>query len=87
MAQGESSLPSELKFGDLWDFKLESGAIIRNCQIGYHTLGKLNYDKSNVVLWPTWFTGSSEGQGISRAVSTARIAQCVKPRARIFLVS
>ena len=60
MAQGESSLPSELKFGDLGDFKLESGAIIRNCRVGYHTLGKLNDDKSNVVLWPTWFTGSSK---------------------------
>ena len=52
MAQGESSLPSELKFGDLGDFKLESGAIIRNCRIGYHTLGKLNEDTTRwtVVL-------------------------------------
>jgi len=60
MAQGESSSVSELKFGDLGDFKLESGAVIRDCRIGYHTLGKLNEDKSNVVLWPTWFTGSSK---------------------------
>jgi homoserine O-acetyltransferase len=60
MAQGESSSLSEQKFGDLGDFKLESGAVIRDCRIGYHTLGKLNDDKSNAVLWPTWFTGSSE---------------------------
>ena len=60
MAQGESSSAPELKFGDLGDFKLESGAVIRDCRIGYHTLGKLNGDKSNVVLWPTWFTGSSK---------------------------
>jgi homoserine acetyltransferase len=60
MAQGEPSPAPELKFGDLGDFKLESGAVIRECRIGYHTLGKLNEDKSNVVLWPTWFTGSSK---------------------------
>jgi homoserine O-acetyltransferase/O-succinyltransferase len=60
MAQGESSSAPELKFGDLGDCKLESGAVIRDCRIGYHTLGKLNDDKSNVVLWPTWLTGSSK---------------------------
>ena len=60
LAQGESSSAPELKFADLGDFKLESGAVIRDCRIGYHTLGKLNDDKSNVVLWPTWFTGSSK---------------------------
>src|ERR1700736_1281396 len=57
MAQSESLHSSELKFGDLGDFKLENGAVIRDCRIAYHTLGKLNDDKSNVVLWPTWFTG------------------------------
>lgn len=60
MAQSESLHSSELKFGDLGDFKLENGAVIRDCRIAYHTLGKLNDDKSNVVLWPTWFTGSSK---------------------------
>jgi hypothetical protein len=30
MAQGESAPAPELKFGDLGDFKLESGAVIRN---------------------------------------------------------
>jgi homoserine O-acetyltransferase len=60
IAQSESLHSSELKFGDLGDFKLENGAVIRDCRIAYHTLGKLNDDKSNVVLWPTWFTGSSK---------------------------
>ena len=40
MAQGESAPAPELKFADLGDFKLESGATIRDCRIGYHTLGK-----------------------------------------------
>ena len=60
IAQSEPLHGSELKFGDLGDFKLENGAVIRDCRIAYHTSGKLNDDKSNVVLWPTWFTGSSK---------------------------
>lgn len=42
------------------DFKTSGGGIIKNCTIGYRTLGKLNADKSNVVLWLTWFSGTSE---------------------------
>ncbi|NOR86858.1 MAG: alpha/beta fold hydrolase, partial [Bacteroidales bacterium] len=33
---------------------------IKNCKIGYRTVGKLNADKSNAILWPTWFGGTSE---------------------------
>jgi len=33
----------------LKDFKLESGEILRGLKIAYHTYGKLNKDKSNVV--------------------------------------
>ena len=60
LARGESLPVPELKYAELGDFKLESGAKIRDCRIAYHTLGTLNADKSNVVLWPTWFTGSSK---------------------------
>lgn len=42
------------------NFKTVSGKEIENCIIGYSTIGKLNADKSNVVLWPTWFAGKSE---------------------------
>jgi homoserine O-acetyltransferase len=48
------------QFAELGDFKLESGAIIRNCRLGYRTFGKLNGAKSNAVVFPTWFTGTSE---------------------------
>jgi homoserine O-acetyltransferase len=44
----------------LGDFKLESGAVIREFQIGYRTLGTLNADKSNAILFPTWLGGRSE---------------------------
>lgn len=51
---------SELKFAELGDFKLESGEYIRECKLAYRTFGKLNADKSNAVLFPTWFSGTSE---------------------------
>jgi len=35
---------------NIGDFSTTEGGIIKNCKIGYQTLGKLNTDKSNVVL-------------------------------------
>jgi homoserine O-acetyltransferase len=49
-----------LKNASLGDFKTVSGKEIRNCTIAYRTIGKLNADKSNVVLWPTWHQGKSD---------------------------
>jgi hypothetical protein len=51
---------AELKFANLGDFKTTGGEVIKEAKIGYRTVGKLNSDKSNAVLWPTWFTGTSE---------------------------
>ena len=51
---------SELQLVNIGDFKTSKGDIIKDCKIGFRTVGKLNVDKSNVVLWPTWFTGTSE---------------------------
>lgn len=39
---------------------LASGERITDCEIGYRTFGTLNKDKSNAVLVPTWYGGSSE---------------------------
>ncbi|MDH5598848.1 MAG: alpha/beta fold hydrolase [Cyclobacteriaceae bacterium] len=41
------------------DFFTTEGKIIKDCKVGFRTVGKQNADKSNVVLWPTWFGGSS----------------------------
>lgn len=51
---------TEQKFAELGDFKLESGEVIRSCKLGYRTFGTLNADKSNAILFPTWFGGTSE---------------------------
>ena len=49
-----------LKTVSLGSFKTVGGNEIKNCIIGYTTLGKLNADKSNVVLWPTWLGSKSK---------------------------
>ncbi len=64
------------QFASLGDFKLESGEVIRDCGIGFRTFGTLNADKSNVVVFTTWFSGNS-GQlagnfGPGRLVDTSR---------------
>src|SRR5579872_6888247 len=48
------------QFASLGDFKLDSGEVIRDCRIGYRTLGQLNGDKSKAILFTTWFSGNSK---------------------------
>ena len=48
------------QFANLGDFQLENGQIIQDCRIGYRILGEMNPEKSNVILYPTWFGGTSE---------------------------
>jgi homoserine O-acetyltransferase len=50
----------EQKLFSIPEFPLESGAVIRDCKIGYRTWGALDAAKSNAVLFPTWFTGASK---------------------------
>lgn len=50
----------ELKFANLGDFRLESGDVIHECRIGYRVFGNLNSERSNAVLFPTWFTGTTQ---------------------------
>ena len=47
------------RFADLGDLKLQSGAVIRDFRLGYRTIGELNAEKSNAVLWPTYLGGHS----------------------------
>jgi homoserine O-acetyltransferase len=45
---------------ELGDFGLEEGGTIHGGQLAYTTLGTLNADKSNAVLLPTWYSGTSK---------------------------
>jgi homoserine O-acetyltransferase/O-succinyltransferase len=48
------------QFAEFGDFRLRNGGVIHDFRLGYRTLGKLNAEKSNAVLWPTWLGGKSE---------------------------
>ena len=50
----------ELQFAEMGDCNLENGEIIEDCSIGYRTVGVLNSDRSNAILFPSWFGGDSE---------------------------
>src|SRR5579859_4397358 len=56
-AVGQAGSPQQ--FADLGELKLESGVSIHGCRLGYRTLGTLNPAKSNAILFPTWFTGTT----------------------------
>jgi homoserine O-acetyltransferase/O-succinyltransferase len=47
------------QIADLGTCHLVSGAEIQHCRIGYRTWGTLNASRSNAILFPTWFSGTS----------------------------
>lgn len=53
---------AQQRFASLGSFTLENGQTIQDCRIGYRTFGTLNATRSNAVLVPTWFTGTSQGK-------------------------
>jgi homoserine O-acetyltransferase len=48
------------QFAEFGDFKLHDGSVVHDFRLGYRTLGQLNANKSNAVLWPTWLGGKSQ---------------------------
>ncbi len=42
---------------ELGNLTLQSGATLRNTKLAYKTYGTLNADKSNVIVYPTWYSG------------------------------
>jgi homoserine O-acetyltransferase len=45
---------------DIGDLALEEGGTIRGCKLAVATHGKLNADRDNAILVPTWFSGTSK---------------------------
>ena len=43
----------------LGDFVLQSGIVLSNAFIGYQTYGALNSRRDNVIVFPTWYTGTN----------------------------
>lgn len=55
------TLKAQIKTAGIGNFKLENGSQIFDCKIGYQTFGKLNSEKSNAILFPSWFGGTTKG--------------------------
>ncbi|PSB13372.1 hypothetical protein C7B76_20090 [filamentous cyanobacterium CCP2] len=50
-------LTVDYRIFELGDFALQSGATLREAKLAYKTYGTLNADKSNVIVYPTWYSG------------------------------
>ena len=46
---------------DLGSMVLQGGATIRNCKLAYKTFGTLNAAKDNAIVYPTWYSGQTDG--------------------------
>lgn len=55
-----AGLAQEQQFANIGDLKLQNGGVIRSCRVGYRIFGRLNGDKSNVIVFPTWAGGTTE---------------------------
>lgn len=47
---------------NLGDFPLDSGKVLEDLKLCYRTYGERNADDSNIILFPTWFNGTTAGQ-------------------------
>lgn len=45
---------------ELGDFQLESGEKLRGARLAYATFGSLAADRSNAILFPSWYSGTSK---------------------------
>ena len=53
------STAGEQEFFALGNYNLGSGKAIKDCALGFRTYGTLNSARSNAVLFPTWYGGTS----------------------------
>lgn len=60
----------------LGDFKLQSGEVLRDAKLHYATYGTINQAGDNVVLFPTYYTGTHRSNeayfGAGRAIDTLK---------------
>jgi homoserine O-acetyltransferase/O-succinyltransferase len=49
--------PTDFEVFGLGDVVLQHGATLRDAHLAYKTYGTLNADKSNAIVYPTWYSG------------------------------
>ena len=55
-----ASAQGQVQFANLGDYRLENEQVIKDCRLGYRTFGQLNANRSNAILFPTWYGGTNE---------------------------
>ena len=50
-------MPREFETFELGDYTLQHGSTIPAAKLAYTTYGELNADKSNAIVYPTWYSG------------------------------
>jgi homoserine O-acetyltransferase/O-succinyltransferase len=50
---------TEVQTFDLGDFELDGGVTLPDAKLAYTAYGELNEARDNVIVWPTWFTGTN----------------------------
>jgi homoserine O-acetyltransferase len=55
----------------LGNFGLQSGAVLTNAFLSYEIHGELNTDRSNAILFPTWYGGTHENNRLAIAEGRA----------------
>jgi homoserine O-acetyltransferase len=70
-----TNVQTNAKTYEIPDFELQSGLVLPCAQLVYKTYGELNAAKDNVVLLPTFYTGSHQRNegffGANRAINPA----------------
>lgn len=51
---------SPQQFAEIGDFTLFKGDIIEDCRVGYRIVGDFPRDETKIIVFPTWFGGTSE---------------------------
>lgn len=83
LALGAGADAQEQKFAELGDFRLENGRVIKGCRIGYRTYGTLDGSKSNAVIFPTWFTGTTKDLADLGLIGNGKLADA----SRYFIIA
>lgn len=67
---------SGLQVSNLGDFPLENKQVISDCRVAFRTFGEINADSSNIVLFPTWFGGTT--RSVANFVGPGKIVDSSK---------
>jgi homoserine O-acetyltransferase len=57
-AKAQSAKPIDYQIFNVEPTQLQSGIMLRNAKVAYKTYGQLAADKSNVIIEPSWYSGT-----------------------------